>query len=587
MPAHSTTKDVFGPGTFVDNEFIGVPEDSRRLLRYLASVTPGFTTEESTLNDVVFSGDDLTIIPGPIKAQVLVSILLLVDLRTTYLTYSTKTSVLHAMIGILAKEISTLKGIETGKIYIDTDKCGLYPATVALATIDGKGLAEIKNNGTLTKVGVDVDKGCVSKNDMYTRSWAIYPTKDSHVWYQIMSNLNAPDFFKAYGIDGEAPVKNRTEAYELISSTISKYSAAELDIKNMELGFCGQTCFTPQHWRKTMMGKALAKHPLIDSAQVKGTSTLPPVPFPQSSDSRPLAGIKVVELARVIAGPAMGTALAALGADIIKVQSPNLPDLQPLSITLTAGKRTYALNVQDEKDRQALVDLMADADVIIQAFRLRSLERKGFGLYDLVEIAKQRNKGIVYIDLNAYGPDGYYAERPGFQQIADAASGCSYVCGKAYGFDEGVSVLPSLPIADMLAGAVGVVDVLLALRDRATKGGSYHATSVLTAVDAIQLTEPFGLYSPETVKAIQDKFDFKPMTPDLHVEDLLYILGEAWAKHTDLMRRDGYMVTFDKTDFGGKHTILSPVVRFDNPDVNPYWTHGPVGYCMSNHETWA
>jgi hypothetical protein len=77
MSTHSTTKDVFGLGTFVDNKFIGVPEDSRRLLRYLASITPGFTTDESTLNDVVFSGDDLPIIPGPIKAQVLVSLFLL------------------------------------------------------------------------------------------------------------------------------------------------------------------------------------------------------------------------------------------------------------------------------------------------------------------------------------------------------------------------------------------------------------------------------------------------------------------------------------------------------------------------------
>lgn len=230
---------------------------------------------------------------------------------------------------------------------------------------------------------------------------------------------------------------------------------------------------------------------------------------------------------------------------------------------------------------------MSGADVIVQAFRLRSLERKGLGLQDLVELAKKRNKGLVYLDLNCYGQDGYYAERPGFQQIADAASGCSYVCGKAYGFEEGVSVLPSLPIADMLSGALGVLEVLLALRDRAQKGGSYHASSVLTAVDAIQLEEFFGLYSPETVKKIQDKFEFRPMTPDLHVEDLLYILAEAWSKRSDILRRDGYMVTFDETPFGKNHSILSPIVRFDNTDVNPRWNHGPVAYCMSKSETWA
>jgi hypothetical protein len=232
------------------------------------------------------------------------------------------------MIGIVSKEISALRGIDTGKIHIDTDKCGLYPATVGLVSVDGKDMEKMKEDQTFSRVGVDVDKGCASKNHMYVRSWAIYPTKDPQVWYQVMSNLNAPPFFKAYGIDGEASVGSRDEAYELIKSTISAYTAAELEVKNMENGFCGQTCFTPQHWRQTTMGKRLASHPLVDYSQVTGSSDVPPIRFPQSKDSRPLAGIKVLELARVIAGPAMCASLAALGADVIKVQSPNLPDLQ-------------------------------------------------------------------------------------------------------------------------------------------------------------------------------------------------------------------------------------------------------------------
>ena len=75
-------------------------------------------------------------------------------------------------------------------------------------------------------------------------------------------------------------------------------------------------------------------------------------------------------------------------------------------------------------------------------------------------------------DLIHQGPDGYDAERPGYQQIADAASGYSYVCGKAYGNPDGVAVLPPLPISDMLSGAAGAVGVLLALYERAEKGGS-------------------------------------------------------------------------------------------------------------------
>ena len=252
-----------------------------------------------------------------------------------------------------------------------------------------------------------------------------------------------------------------------------------------------------------------------------------------------------------------------------------------------AGKRKYALDLGKDADKQKLQSLMKGADVVLQAFRLRSLERKGFGLDDVLHMANRRRKGIVYIDLNCYGPDGYYAERPGFQQIADAASGCSYVCGKAYGFEEGKSVLPSLPIADMLSGAVGTLDTLLALRDRAKHGGSYHATVGLTAIDAVQLEEEVGLYQPEIVKKIQDTYKFATMTPDLHVEELLAVLGNAWAEHSDILTREGYMVNFPETAWGKNHTILSPIVRYENASASPMWAHGPVPYCNSTNETWA
>jgi hypothetical protein len=71
-PQRNTAKDVYGPGTFVDTEFHSVPDESRRLLRLLASKTPGFTQDEAALSDVEFSGDDLSIIPGPLKSQALV-----------------------------------------------------------------------------------------------------------------------------------------------------------------------------------------------------------------------------------------------------------------------------------------------------------------------------------------------------------------------------------------------------------------------------------------------------------------------------------------------------------------------------------
>jgi hypothetical protein len=69
---HSTTQDGYGPGTFADTEFQSVPDESRRFLKLLASQTPGFTQDEAALSDVKFSGDDLSLIPGPLKSQALV-----------------------------------------------------------------------------------------------------------------------------------------------------------------------------------------------------------------------------------------------------------------------------------------------------------------------------------------------------------------------------------------------------------------------------------------------------------------------------------------------------------------------------------
>ncbi|PHH79478.1 hypothetical protein CDD80_4705 [Ophiocordyceps camponoti-rufipedis] len=572
MAPQSTVKGVYGPGTYTDTSFTPLPKECQRLLKYFAENTPGFTKDAKDL-DVNFHGDDLPMIPGPLKSQA-------------------ASAVFHAMIGIVGKEISKLKGIDTGKISIDTDKSGLYPATPGLVIIDGKTLEEIQGDGTITKVGKDLDHHVLDRNHLLYRSWSIYPTKDPKVYYQIMGNLHPVDFLKAYDIDPEAPTSSLDEAYEIIKKKISQYSARELEQKNMEHGFCGQTCFSPEQWRQTTMGQSLAAHPILNYNRVPETPDLPPVPFPQTEDKRPLAGIKVIELGRVIASPALGAALASLGADVIKVQSPNLPDLQPLSVQLTADKRTYALDLTKEDDKKKLHELFADADVILQAFRIRSLERKGFGLNDVLAMANKRNKGIVYIDLNCYGPDGYYAERPGFQQIADAASGCTYVCGKAYGFDEGVSVLPSLPIADMLSGAAGVVNVLLALRDRATKGGSYHSTMALTAVDAVQLEEEFGLYQPEVVKKIQDRYSFKPMTPDLHVGELLGNVVSAWASRPDasgkssILGRDGYMAKFS-TPWSDNHQILSPIVEYENQSISPRWIRGPTPYCYHENVKWA
>ena len=96
--------------------------------------------------------------------------------------------------------------------------------------------------------------------------------------------------------------------------------------------------------------------------------------------------------------------LSSFGAEVIKINSPNLPDPNALQLTLTAGKSTQSADLNRQEDRDRVLKLVSDADVILQGFRKGSLERKGFGLNDMLTMANKRGKGIVYLDMSCYGP---------------------------------------------------------------------------------------------------------------------------------------------------------------------------------------
>lgn len=153
-------------------------------------------------------------------------------------------------------------------------------------------------------------------------------------------------------------------------------------------------------------------------------------------------------------------------------------------------------------------------------------------------------------------------------------------------YEEGTGILPSLPIADMLTGAVGALEVLLALRDRASKGGSYHCEAALTAVDTIQLTNAFGLYQSGIVRKIQDAYKFLPMRPEHHVEDLMFVLLTEWYGSTDLLQRKHYYTHFAESPYGRDQVILGPIVEFEDKEASPHWTSPPEPYCYHDEVKW-
>ncbi|KAF4948578.1 hypothetical protein FSARC_13698 [Fusarium sarcochroum] len=563
--------DVYGPGTHTDREFVPVPEDTARIFKLIASQTPGFTQDEDLLSKVKFEGDSFPVIPGPIKA---VSV----------------AAALHAMAGVIADEILTLRGVENKdrQITVNTTQAGFWFGNVATAYVDGKDAITLAKSGELKKLLPDWERGWVDTPLKY-RTTGLYPTSDPKVWYSLHGSMNAEPVLKSIGVNPSEPITSNDEAAAHIAKFTSKLSPEKLEFTNLMNGFCGSPCFTPKQWNESEMGKSLAAHPLINVTEQSHAIHTPPIAFPplDPTDQRPLVGIRVVEMTRVIAGPQIGTILSSFGADVIRVNPPHLPDINIMQLTLNAGKRTIAIDLRKPEDAAIIKSLVAEADVFVQGFRLNKMRKYGLGLNDILKLAGERGRGIVYVSENCYGPDGYYAERPGWQQIADAAAGSAYVTGRSLKLPNNEAVLPSLPVSDMTTGALGAVGTLLALRDRATKGGSYAVHASLVAVNAYALRSDVGLYSPETVAKCAEQFQWAEMRGSHHVLDLLMTVWNGWKRVLGgaLAEDSGFYQTFETSAFDGKRlSILKPIVTLSDSKVTPIWTTPSVPYAYENAE---
>ncbi|CEI70781.1 hypothetical protein FVEN_g738 [Fusarium venenatum] len=565
MSSESRIPDVYGPGTHTDRTFTPVPEDTERIFRLIASQTPGFTQDEEILSKVKFEGESFPVIPGPIKA---VSV----------------AASLHAMAGVLADEILTIRGAENKQrqITVNTTQAGLWFGNIATAYVDNKDALSLAKSGELKTLLPNWEQGWVDTPLKY-RTTGLYPTSDPEVWYSLHGSMKAEPVLKSIGVDPSEPISSNEEAAAHIAKFTSKLSPEKLELTNLLNGNCGSICFTPKQWNESEMGKSLAAHPLINVKQQHQAIPTSPVAFPplDPSDQRPLAGVKVVEMTRVIAGPQIGAILSSFGADVIRVNPPHLPDINIMQLTLNAGKRTIAIDLRKPEEAALIKSLITEADVFIQGFRMNKMLKYGLGLNDILKMAGERGRGIVHVSENCYGPDGYYAERPGWQQIADAAAGSAYVTGKSLKLPNNEVVLPSLPVSDMTTGVLGAVGTLLALRDRATKGGSYAVHASLVAVNAYALRPDVGLYSTETVAECAERFQWAEMRGSHHVLDLLMTVWNGWKRvlGSTLAEDSGFYQSFDNSAFDGKKlSILKPVVKLSDEKSTPQWKTPSVPY---------
>jgi len=188
----------------------------------------------------------------------------------------------------------------------------------------------------------------------------------------------------------------------------------------------------------------------------------------------PLSGLRVIELAHVMAGPACGRLLADLGADVVKLERPGGEDSRHMAppwlgtdsaayVMMNRNKRNVCVDLKTPSGKQAFLDLACSADVVIENFRKGTMERLGIGYDTLMAI----NPGLIYCEISGYGRTGPMAGDGGFDLMAQAMSGLMSFTGEGPGRPP---VKVGSPVADIGAGMLATIGVLAALRERHKSG---------------------------------------------------------------------------------------------------------------------
>ncbi|KAH8114587.1 CoA-transferase family III [Phellopilus nigrolimitatus] len=267
---------------------------------------------------------------------------------------------------------------------------------------------------------------------------------------------------------------------ESVQAALLHWNAQEFEDQAAARKMCATKARFFNEWDSHPHSIALKNSPPVELIKV-GDAPKRDKGLPSHS---PLEGIRVLDLTRILAGPVAGRTLAAHGADVLLVTSPNLPALPFLDKDTSRGKRTTQLDLTSDTDRLTLEDLAKETDVFLQAYRPGGLREKGFGVEDL---AKMR-PGIVYASLSAYGWEGPWKDRRGFDSLVQNATGFGFAEAEAFrsfrGQSDEVTSPKALPCQaiDHAAGYLLAFGIITALCKTITEGGTWEVRVSLAGV---------------------------------------------------------------------------------------------------------
>ena len=284
----------------------------------------------------------------------------------------------------------------------------------------------------------------------------VYPTKDGR-WSYL--HCNFPNHRTA-----ALSVLGVAEDRDAVTKAVAKWNAQDLEDAIIEAKGAGGMVRTMEEWTKHPQAAAIANLPLMEIVKLADS---PPEALPEGS--RPLSGVRVLDLTRVLAGPTCARTLAEHGADVMKITGAHLPNIGYQEYDTGHGKLNAQLDLREVKDMDTLRELVSQTDVFSQGYRPGTLGGRGLSPEELAEL----RPGIVYISLCAFSHMGPWASRRGFDTVVQTVSGITNRQGDLFpGATPGPQFYPVSAI-DYLTGYLMAFGGMVALNRRVHEGGSW------------------------------------------------------------------------------------------------------------------
>jgi crotonobetainyl-CoA:carnitine CoA-transferase CaiB-like acyl-CoA transferase len=359
-------------------------------------------------------------------------------------------------------------------------------ATAAQASLGAAALAAahigLRRGGPAQQVTVDAEHAALDSQAWFTVNgqvpvmWdkvsGLYRCADG--WVRIHANF-------AHHRDGALrllglPPGPDTEAAE-VTQALRTWHAVDFETRAAEAGLVVTAARSFAQWDAHPQAAALATQPVL---RIERIGDAPPHPLaPWRDGDQPLRGLRVLDLTRILAGPVAGRTLAAYGADVMLINSPHLPNIEAIADT-SRGKRSAHLDLATEAGRATLRDLAQQAHVFLQGYRPGGLAARGYAPADLARLAP----GIVCVSLSAYGPEGPWASRRGFDSLVQTATGFNVAEAEAFGQVEPHFKPKAMPlqVLDYAAGHLLAFGAQAAVLRQTEQGGSWHVQVSLAGV---------------------------------------------------------------------------------------------------------